>query len=491
MIRQAAVLYGDAPAVECEGRRLSFRGLDEATDRLGNALLGLGLRAGDRVAVLLPNGIECLLVYYALAKAGLVRVPLNARETEPEHRYKLSHSGARALVHAGAAGLPCEHSIDLEALERLLADGSPEPCAVDRGLEEPLRLGYTGGTTGKPKAVVLTTRGEIAEVSNFWIDLLPDVRPGDTMLHAAPIAHASGAFFLPHLLRGARSVIMPKFDPGRFLELAERERATATFAVPTMISMILDEAGAGHAKLSLRRFCYGAAPIAPTLLRRAIDCFGSVFAQVYGQAEAPMCITCLRPEDHDRVGSAGRPFTLVEARIVDEEDRPLPPGKVGEIVTRGTQLMAGYWNDPEATARAMRGGWLHTGDVGSTDEDGFFYILDRKNDMLISGGFNVYPREVEDVLMSLDGVREAAVVGLPDERWGDRVHAVVSGGPELDPETLLAACRDRIADYKRPRSIDVWDELPKSGAGKILRRAVRDVAVTRRTRGPSPSGGAA
>ena len=187
-----------------------------------------------------------------------------------------------------------------------------------------------------------------------------------------------------------------------------------------------------------------------------------------------MVITCLRPEDHDRIGSCGRPFTFVDCAIFDDDDRPLPAGEIGEIVCRGPQLMSCYWGRPDATEEVFRGGWLHTGDVGRMDEDGFYYVLDRKNDMLISGGYNVYPREVEEVLLACDGVVEAAVIGLPDEKWGDRVHAVVAGKPGLDVNALLAVMREQLADYKRPKSIEQWPELPKSGANKILRREIRD-----------------
>lgn len=195
-----------------------------------------------------------------------------------------------------------------------------------------------------------------------------------------------------------------------------------------------------------------------------------------------MVITCLKPEDHDRIGSCGRPFTIADVTVLNELDEPVLPGETGEICVRGPQLMARYWNRPEATAEAMRNGWLHTGDLGRMDEDGFFYLLDRKNDMLISGGYNVYPREVEDVLMACDGVVEAAVVGLPDEKWGDRVHAVVSGRDDLDSDTVMAWARDHLAGYKRPKGVEVWPELPKSPANKILRRAIREKITERAAR---------
>ena len=485
LIRRAAVHYKDAPCLVEGARVVSFREFDQLTDRLGNALLGGGLSPGDRVGVLLPNGIDCLVAYYALAKAGLVRVSLNTRETEEDHRYKLADSGSRAVIHAGRWGeLGVGIVIDPDRLRELIGGAPAVACAVDRALDAPLRLGYTGGTTGRPKAVTLTTRGELAELSAFLTDLVPEITATDTFLHAAPIAHASGAFFLPAVVRGARSLVMEKFDAARFIELAARERASWTFLVPTMLAMILEAPSLAGAELDLRRIAYGASPISPNLLRRAEARFGRVFAQTYGQAESPMVITCLKPEDHDRIGSCGRPFTCVEVAVVDDQDRPLPTGETGEIVCRGPQTMAYYWNRPEATAQVFRNGWLHTGDLGWMDEDGFYYILDRKNDMLISGGFNVYPREVEDVLLAFDGVVEAAVVGLPDELWGDRVHAVVAGRPGLDAKAILAHTAERLANFKRPKSIEIWPDLPKSGANKILRRLIRDRIVARGTAQP-------
>lgn len=479
LIRRAALYHGDAACLTEGARTLSFREFDRATDRLGNSLLGLGLQPGDRVGVLLPNGIDCLIAYYALAKNGLVRVGLNTRETLENHRYKLADSGARGLIHNLDAGLGSEIDIPLHRLAQLMRDGEDRPCAVDRVLDAPYRLGFTGGTTGQAKAVTLTTRGELAELSAFLMDLVPDLQQGESFLHGAPIAHASGAFFLPSIVRGVRSVVMTRFDPAEFLELAARERATHSFLVPTMLSMILEQPATVDARLRLRSISYGASPISPSVLARAEARFGRIFAQTYGQAESPMVITHLAPQDHDRVGSCGRPYSFVEVGIVDDDDRFLPAGEVGEIVCRGPQLMSHYWNRPEATEKAFRGGWLHTGDVGRMDADGFYYILDRKNDMLISGGFNVYPREVEDVLQAYPGVIESAVVGLPDEKWGDRLHAVIAAREGVDGEAVLALARERLAGFKCPRSIEIWPELPKSAAGKILRRVVRDRVVAR------------
>ena len=474
LIRRAALYYGERVCLTEGDRNVSFLEFDRLTDVVGNALIARGLVPGDRVGVLLPNSVECLVAYYALAKAGLVRVGMNTRETLENHHYKLEDSGSRAVIHDDIEGLDTEIAIGRAEFASMFEHPDASPCAVDRTLDMPLRLGYTGGTTGKPKAVTLTTRGELAELSAFLIDLVPDLKCGDTFLHAAAIAHASGAFFLPAVSRGVRSLVIKKFEPAPFIELAVREQASHTFLVPTMLAMILEEPGVTAANFTFRKIAYGASPIAPRLLERAESRFGRIFAQCYGQAESPMVVTCLAPEDHDRQGSCGRPFTFVECAVFDDDDKPLLAGEIGEIVCRGPQTMAYYWNRPEATEQVFRSGWLHTGDIGYRDDDGFYYLIDRKNDMLISGGYNVYPREVEDVLMAFDGVVEAAVVGLPDEKWGDRIHAVVAGRENLDTEALMRYARENLANYKRPREITLWAELPKSAANKILRREVRE-----------------
>nr|WP_314447301.1 AMP-binding protein [uncultured Sphingomonas sp.] len=473
IIRRAALHYKDKPCLTEGDRTLSFHDFDQATDRLGNALITKGLRPGDRVGVLLPNSIDCLIAYYAIFKAGLVRVQLNPKETLDSHRYKIAYSGCRCVIHDGVKGIDAELQILLPELLEMIATGEQKPCVVDRDLDAPLRLGFTGGTTGNAKAVTLTTRTDLVETNVFLADLIPELREGEIFLHGAPIAHAGGAFFLPSLIRGVHSVIMTKFDTGGFLRLANETRASYSFLVPTMIAMLLDDPSI-DTETYFQIVAYGASSISPSLMQRAEERFGRVFAQCYGQAESPMAITYLRPQDHDRVGSCGRPFSVVEVAIFDEDDRPLGPGERGEIVVRGPQLMAYYWDKPEATAEAFRGGWLHTGDIGTMDEDGFFYIVDRKNDMLVSGGYNIYPREIEDVLMGFPGVQEVAVVGLPDEKWGDRVVAVVGGPATLDTTAIMDFARQNLSSVKRPKEILVWPELPKSGANKILRRTVRD-----------------
>jgi acyl-CoA synthetase (AMP-forming)/AMP-acid ligase II len=489
LIRNAALRFGDAPALECDGRVVTFRDFDEATDRIGNSLLSRGLMAGDRVGVMLPNGIECLTVYYALAKAGLVRVALNEKDTAAANSYKIDDAQCRAIVHTGAAptdGASVDVVEGYEWIESTAWSGPVEPCYVPRDPDAPYRLGYTGGTTGAPKAVTLTMRGEYAEIASFLMDLMPDIGPGETMLHAAPIIHASGAFFLPSLARGARNRVITRFDAGQWLEELERSRASYSFLVPTMIALVMDTPNVADIDASsLRRLCWGASPIPPSVAERAQAVFGKVLAQTYGQAEAPMSITVLQPEEHDRVGSAGRPYTLMEVGIMDEEGRFLPQGEHGEVVARGQVVMKGYWNRPDLTAAAIRDGWLHTGDIGYQDEQGFLYLVDRMNDKIITGGSNVYPREVEDVLNAHPAVREAAVVGIPDDIWGEVVHAVVAVREDVTEEELIAFSSQRLASYAKPRSVEIWPELPKSHAGKILRRTVKEREIAR-LKGSSP-----
>ncbi len=483
LIRQSARRFGEAPALECDGRVVSFAEFDRATDRVGNALLAQGLAPGDRVGAMMPNGIEALVAYYALAKAGLVRVPLSAKDTPEQNTFKLNDSGCRGLVHDGNCptdGAALDIVQDLAWLESHAWSGPAEPCYQPRHPEAPYRLGYTGGTTGRPKAVTLTMRGEQTEIANFLIDLVPGLGPADTVLHAAPIIHASGAFFLPALARGARTRILTSFQPGRWLEELEASRASYSFLVPSMIAMVLDTPGVeGVDATSLRRLCWGASPIPPSVAARAQEIFGTVLAQTYGQSEAPMAITVLQPDEHVRVGSAGRPYTMMEVRVIGEDGSYLPPGEPGEVVARGSLLMSGYWNRPDLTAETIVDGWLRTGDIGYLDEEGYLFLVDRKHDLIISGGYNVYPREVEDVLTAHPAVREAAVVGLPHDVWGEVVHAAVALRAPVSEQELLDYASAHVPRHKKPRSISVWESLPKSPAGKILRRAVRDRQIGR------------
>lgn len=475
LVRSAAARYGDRPAIVEGDRTLSFTEFERRTIRLGSALLQMGLQPGDAVSSVLPNCTEELITYVALARAGLIRVGLNARDSAADHSFKISDSGSRAVVSHDVDLPETEFALTKEDVWRLSETGSETPCDVPLDPSAKYRLAYTGGTTGKPKGVILTMRTLQAQVNNYLLEHVPGIKPGDVMLHAAPVSHASGSYFLPHLASGATSVLMPSFRPGAYLEELERTGAQRTFLVPTMMAALLEEPNIDDVKTpELLRIAYGASPIAPSVVEGCERVFGKVLAQTYGQAEAPMTITHLRPDEHHKVGSAGRPYLQTRVRVVDEEDRDVPAGEGGEIVCRGAIVSGGYWNREEATAETFRNGWLHTGDLGYQDEEGYVYLLDRRNDVIISGGFNVYPREVEDVLTKHPAVVEAAVVSVPDVKWGEVVQAVVSTRAPVTADDLDRFMRERVAGYKRPRAYFVWDQLPKSAAGKILRRDVRE-----------------
>jgi acyl-CoA synthetase (AMP-forming)/AMP-acid ligase II len=417
-----------------------------------------------------------LLVYCSLPRAGLWRVGLNARDSAEDQSFKVEDSGCRMFISDGLTlEREVEFTLSREQVFERSSTGRPDWCDVPLEPNEPYRLAYTGGTTGRPKGVILTLRTLQTQVNNYLREHVPGIEPGDVMLHAAPVSHASGSYFLLHLISGGISVLLPQFRTGQFLEELERTRARRTFLVPTMIAALLEDPGVEDVDRSnLIRICYGASPIAASVAQRAEELFGQVLCQTYGQAEAPMTITLLKPDEHHLVGSAGRPYKATAVRVVDDEDQEQPAGEIGEIVCRGPIVSAGYYHRPEATAETFRGGWLHTGDIGYQDQNGYVYLLDRANDMIISGGFNVYPREVEDALTSHPAVVEAAVVSLADEKWGEVVQAVVKARYDVTAEDLDEYMKDQVAGYKRPRGYYVWDELPKSAAGKIMRRTVRD-----------------
>lgn len=476
LVRRAAWQFADAPAVVEVDRTISFREFEDRTNRFANALLDRGLNPGDTVAVVLPNCSEELIAYVALARCGLRRVGLNARDSVDDQAFKVSDSEARAFISDGVS-IPTSVEVELtkEDVWELSERGRPDVVDVPLEPHEAYRLAYTGGTTGRPKGVILTLRTLQAQVTNYLLEHVPGIQPGDVMLHAAPVSHASGSYFLPHLISGGVSHLLPKFRPGDFLEALERTQAKRTFLVPTMMAALLEEPNIDDVDARhLERLCYGASPIAPTVAKRSEEVFGRVLCQTYGQAEAPMTITLLRPEEHHRVGSAGRPYRFMRVQVVDDDGNPVAPGEEGEIVTRGPSVAAGYWKRSEATEETFGSGWLRTGDLGLIDEEGYVYLLDRRNDMIISGGFNVYPREVEDVLTAHPAVVEAAVVSLPDDKWGDVVTAVVTTRMSVEPDELDAFMKEKVAGFKRPRGYHIWDELPKSGPGKIMRRTVRD-----------------
>jgi acyl-CoA synthetase (AMP-forming)/AMP-acid ligase II len=456
----------------------------------------LGLIPGDRVAIVMGNAPAYLEAMYAAWHAGLVAVPVNARLHRDEIAYILTDSGTKVVLTDEA------HAADVEALvgtvdtlrtcvlapgpewDRL---GGARPTGlVDRAPDDPAWLFYTSGTTGRPKGATLTHRNLLMASLSYFADIDP-VAAGDSVLHAAPLSHGSGLYGLPHVARGAVSVFPSGGALGgaELLTLLDRWPGMSFFAAPIMVKRLAGDADLAGADLTnLKTIIYGGAPMYLTDLEDALATFGPRLAQIYGQGETPMTITGLSKADHadrehprwrDRMQSVGFQRTDVEVRVVDADDRALPAGEVGEVVVRGEVVMAGYWGQPEETAETMRGGWLHTGDVGSFDDDGCLTLRDRSKDLIISGGMNIYPREVEEALLFHPRVEAVAVVGRPDPEWGESVVAfvVVVDGAEPSRDELDRTCLDRIARFKRPKEYHFVETLPTNNYGKVLKRELR------------------
>ena len=371
-----------------------------------------------------------------------------------------------------------------ERWERLTAS-SPAPI-VDRQQDDPAWLFYTSGTTGRPKGAILTNRNLLMMTLSYYADI-DAVLPRDSILHVAPLSHGAGLYGLPHIARGAVSVLPQSVDGDETAALLRQWPGMSFFAAPTMVQRLAGEPEMAAADLShLKTIIYGGAPMYLTDLEDALALFGPRLAQIYGQGEAPMTITALSKADHadrdhprwrDRMQSVGVARTDVEVRVVDDDDRELPAGEIGEVVVRGDVVMAGYWNQPDATAETLRGAWLHTGDVGSFDADGYLTLRDRSKDLIISGGMNIYPREVEEALLHHAGVRSVAVVGRPDPEWGETVVAFVvpaDGAASPPVDELDRTCLDRIARFKRPRDYRFVDALPTNNNGKVVKRELHD-----------------
>jgi acyl-CoA synthetase (AMP-forming)/AMP-acid ligase II len=457
----------------------------------------LGLVPGDRVAIVMRNRPEYLELQYAAWHAGLVAVPVNARLHRDEIAFVLDHSGARVVVtdeeHAEDVG-PLRDTV--ATLETVVLAPGPEwdrlagaeaVPVVDRAPDDPAWLFYTSGTTGRPKGATLTHRNLLMASLSYFADLDP-VSPRDSVLLAAPLSHGAGLYGLPHVARGAVSVVPASgaLDGEELVALCERWPGLSFFAAPTMVRRLAgDPALAGEELPGLKTIVYGGAPMYLADLEHALDAFGPRLAQIYGQGETPMTITALSAADHEgrdqagwreRVQSVGFPRTDVEVRVVDAEDHPLPAGEVGEVLVRGEVVMTGYWRQPEETAQTLRGGWLHTGDLGSFDDAGFLTLRDRSKDLIISGGMNIYPREVEEALLAHPGVEAVAVVGREDPEWGEAVVAFVVAADATEPplEELDRACTDRIARYKRPKDYRFVDALPTNNYGKVVKRELRE-----------------
>jgi long-chain acyl-CoA synthetase len=477
---RAARFYPSRTALVSAGRRLTFRELHDRVGAIAASLRNHGFGVGDRLALLLPNEADYIELIYACAWLGVIAVPLNIRLTVSEIDHVLADANPRGLIRHSSMPVPTvqltwQSMLDEDPLD-LTCDTYPEAIYDPEAV---LALVYTSGTTGRPKGVVLTHANILANVDhvNYWITY----KEGGVYLHAAPIFHiADFPFMFASPAFGACQVTIPKFSPQSFCERVERERVTYTVLVPTMINLLMKFPELARYDLSsLEVLGYGGSPMAPELIHRTREVLPNLkLVQVYGLSETGF-LTGLRDHEHteERLKSCGRPCPGIDVQVVDESGRQVEAGRQGELVARGANVMRGYWNNPEETALAFRGGLFRTGDIGYQDEAGYFYILDRLKDMIVTGGENVYCVEVEAVINEHPAVREVAVFGIPDPQWGELVTAcvVLKTGAVLSADDLIAYCRQSLANYKIPRRVEFSEtELPKSGSGKILKRVLRE-----------------
>lgn len=499
MINHNAQRHADKTAFIFESKRYTFKQVNQRINSLVNALADSGVGKGDRVGVLAYNCPQYFEVF-GLAKAGRVCVPLNHRSVGRELAYLINNSGTNVLIVESEfveVVNSIRHELDsvrsficLDAevedmlnYEELISRFPPDEPTDGVEADDPCVLFYTSGTTGRPKGAIHTHKSILAEARVPHRTL----SSGDVVLCVMPFFHVGGsaANMIPAFAVGATLVIHKKFDESLVLETIEKERVTYVFLVPTMIIRLLEHPNLMKYDLSsLHTVAYTGAPMPIEALRRGIGLLGEVFVQELGQTET-LNMTVLKREEHKlegspkeikRLESVGKPVGEGELRIVDEQGQDVPVGEAGEIIARSDRMMKGYWRLPEETAKTIRDGWLHTGDVGRMDKDGYAYLVDRKKDMIISGGENIYSREVEEVLYMHPGVLEAAVVGVPDEKWGESVKAVVvlKEGTAASEEEIIDFCREHLASYKKPRSVEFWDSLPKTGSGKITKNEIRE-----------------
>jgi long-chain acyl-CoA synthetase len=477
-----------APAIALGSRTvLTYGELASRVTRLAAGLRAkLGLAPGDRVAIYMQNCVEYFEVLFAVWHAGLVAVPVNAKLHPRELAWILGDCGARACFALDSVEGAETIDVRSRAFEALHLDAGNPPAEARP--DDTAWIFYTSGTTGTPKGAMLTHRNLLFVTNAYFADI-DRLLAGDSILHAAPLSHGSGLYALPHFASGALNVIPESggFDAAEIFDLVDAHRNVSFFAAPTMVVRLLGSPAAREVP-NLKTITYGGAPMYVADALRAIGLFGPRLYQLFGQGESPMTITGLPQSHHaaegdprflERLASCGFARTGVEVRIVDDAERELPPGEVGEILTRSDCVMAGYWENAEATAKTLRGGWLHTGDLGSLDAQGFLTIRDRSKDMIISGGSNIYPREIEEVLLRHEGVAECSVVGRPHPEWGEEVVAFVvpRAGTAPTAEALDALCLANIARFKRPKAYRFIGALPKNNYGKVLKTDLRKLLV--------------
>ncbi len=489
LLENAAQRFGDKGAVYVGDRlQWTYAQWRERALRLAGALRE---RAG-RFVIATENRAELLEILFGIWAAEATAVPVNAKLHPREMAQIVEDCEAAAIFVSPKLFADLQSALSPEDRSRCIVIGSPAyehlfaaPPATPP-LTDPAALAwlfYTSGTTGRSKGAMLSHRNLMAMTLAHLADI-GDFDENSSLIHAAPMSHGSGLYIPVHVARGARHVVPASgaFDPAEFLALCDVHPACAAFLAPTMVQRLRLEAERGGVRpANLRTIVYGGGPMYLDEIRKSIAVFGQVFVQIYGQGEAPMTITCLRRQDHESaddavLGSVGRPRTGVEVGVADESGRLLAAGEVGEIVCRGDVVMSGYWKNPAATAETLRNGWLWTGDVGSFGPHGYLTLRDRSKDLIISGGSNIYPREIEEVLLAQDGVLEACVVGHPDAEWGEIVVAfVVRGRPQVTEEALDRFCLERIARFKRPRRYVFLEALPKNSYGKVLKRELRNL----------------
>jgi fatty-acyl-CoA synthase len=496
-----------SPCLTMGGRTLTYGDVQELSWKVAGALARSGVRPGDKVAILSANHPVAFSCVFGIARAGAAWCPVNPRNEATENRDLLDFFDCTCLIFQSAfAPLVAKIAPDLPKLTTLVCLDGDQPPRLDgeqpRAVEferwldglaaepwqaEPVddivMLVGTGGTTGRPKGVMLT--GHNIETMTALTLMSYPFGPRPRYLALAPLTHAAGVLCFPVMALGGEIVIMPKPDLAEFAALIGRHRITHTFLPPTLIYMLLDHPGLAQADLgSLECMWYGAAPMSASRLEEAIARIGPVMAQLFGQSEAPMMISTMAPADHflpdgslarDRLASAGRPTPLTTVAIMDDEGRLLGTGQRGEIVVRGPLVMAGYYKNPAASAEAAQHGWHHTGDIGYLDHDNYLFIVDRAKDMIITGGFNVYSAEVEQVILAHPGVQDCAVIGLPDGKWGERVTAVVQvrQGHTVSGDAIRAFVKARLGSVKAPKQVEVWADLPRSKVGKVLKAEIK------------------
>ncbi len=490
--------YGEYDATIYEGRTYTNRELFDAGRRLSNALTALGIEPGERVAMMLPNCPEVGISYGGILRMGGVVVPVLFLLATEELHHILADSEARAIItspefvaKAIEAAIGCDPAPTVIvaggaaegtlSFEDLLAAASPDAPLVEREADDPALFMYTSGTTGRPKGVVLTHGNMLHQAEA--IHEISELDRSALTLAVMPLAHAGGLVgWVAGTKNGARSVLMRWFDPDAFCRNVQEHGVIATGLVPTMAALLLNHPAIDQYDLStLEHVAFGAAPAPIELIRTFEQRTGSTVRMVYGLTEAAPIVTADRISSPRKPGSCGFAIPGVTVAIMDPDGNQLKPGELGEICVRGPNVMAGYHNLPEATAEAIRDGWLRTGDVGHLDEDGYLFIIDRVKDLIIRGGLNVYPHDVEEVLVSHPGVAEAAVVGIPDPIYGEEVEAFVVRriGTEATEDELLAHCREHLAKYKSPRRVSFVPDLPRNQVGKVLKRVLREQAVAR------------